>query len=317
MAGISDKAIKTQYAQNKFRYNGKELQNQEFSDGSGLEEYDYGARMQDPQLGLWHNIDPLAEKSRRWSTYSYVFDNPERLVDVEGMVPVDNGPPGHTIQEIVEFGAKHSEYFRGLLEKTGINSENAGNFIRFSASDQILQTYTDPVSGLINLTANDDLGQTVKDLAHELSNLDMRAEFNDLDIDVTLGNISASDYADKVLALESKSVFAQYKVAKELGLKNMGKGVESKDYKQFKKGKISDVQLLKKIKKDVRNMVFGDTGQNAYETYKTNGQGLRQNFLNAMNAGKDDSARPPASHDHHDPPPDDPHHPNDHPNKDE
>ena len=29
MAGISDKAIKSRYSQNKFRYNGKELQNQE------------------------------------------------------------------------------------------------------------------------------------------------------------------------------------------------------------------------------------------------------------------------------------------------
>ncbi len=30
MAGISDKAIKAQYALNKYRYNGKELQDQEF-----------------------------------------------------------------------------------------------------------------------------------------------------------------------------------------------------------------------------------------------------------------------------------------------
>jgi len=87
MAGISDKAIKTSYVENKFRYNeGTELQNKEFSDGTGLELYDAGFRRLDPQLGRFTQIDPIADGAEFSSAYVYAGNNPIVANDPSGLL---------------------------------------------------------------------------------------------------------------------------------------------------------------------------------------------------------------------------------------
>lgn len=84
MSGISSKALSFGNPTNKLKYISKEEQRQEFSDGSGLEWLDFGARMYDNQIGRWMALDSKSEAYYSSSPFNYALNNPIVNFDPNG-----------------------------------------------------------------------------------------------------------------------------------------------------------------------------------------------------------------------------------------
>lgn len=83
MVGISSKALGL--VENRSKFNGKEIQNNEFYDGSGLEMYDFKYRLYDMQLGRFFNQDRLADNFAYMSPYQFCSNNPIWFREIDGL----------------------------------------------------------------------------------------------------------------------------------------------------------------------------------------------------------------------------------------
>ena len=165
MSGLCDRALKTNYTQNKHLFNGgNELQNKEFSDGSGLELYDAKNRMYDPQIGRFGQIDALGDMSHNISPYTFASNNPISINDPLGLS--DSLPTVTVVGYIKNKASEFTNWFTGAgAGYTGSGwghgprralagllnlGNNANNLFELGLQSQLQNSHVNLTGGLLN-----------------------------------------------------------------------------------------------------------------------------------------------------------------------
>jgi RHS repeat-associated protein len=192
MAGISDQAALK--PENYFKFNGKELNHKEFSDGSGLDWYSYGMREYDPQIARFFRVDPLSTKFTYLTPYQYASNDPIVNIDIDGLEglnvnihisqPSDatnakaptptTQPPSSTngtqlmSADQANTGYKEPPYEEGTLVKEyKMGNTQDGEYVRFFNPENKGTDATG--SGRWFVKASDVAGKTPEQIKNELS----------------------------------------------------------------------------------------------------------------------------------------------------
>jgi len=114
MAGISSRALSFG-KDNHYKYNdGNELEEKNFSDGSGLQWYDATFRSYDPQIGRFAQTDPLADINHNSSPYGFASNDPIFLNDFLGLLS-DSAHPVQIADIVIMAPARVPKDFEGHL----------------------------------------------------------------------------------------------------------------------------------------------------------------------------------------------------------
>jgi RHS repeat-associated protein len=143
MKGISSKAMSFGGVENKCKYNGKEEQREEFSDGSGLEWLDYGARMYDSQVARWMVVDAKVDKWVGVTPYCYAINDPLKFIDPDG-------------KDLI-VAARNPDDTKSVEQFTGYVNDALGGFYRVKST-----TDADGVTSMRLVRSQDAKGKMTK-----------------------------------------------------------------------------------------------------------------------------------------------------------